>query len=473
MEASPFFVGGRWATSSKTADVIDPYQKKRIASIFLASAEQVALAIDETVSSFQKTKTLDSYTRSEILRQIAAGISDRREEFAQTLSREAGKPITDARVEVSRAVFTFQTASEEAKRIGGEVIPLDLLKGFEKRFGMTRRVPLGPILAITPFNFPLNLVAHKVAPAIAAGNSILLKPALTTPLSSLLLADVISKTAFPPGAFNVVPCEVDAIYQAVIDDRIKMLTFTGSGKVGWILKEKARKKKVVLELGGNAGVLVHHDADLEYAAGRCVAGGFSYAGQTCISVQRIYVHEKVYDLFLGNLVEKVKALRVGDPSLETTQVGPLINPAALERTESWVREAVKEGAECLTGGKAVGPVFLPTVLTGTKPEMKVNCNEVFAPLVTVAPYSEIDQAIRKINQSDFGLQAGLFTKNIDHIFTAFQELEVGGVLVNDVPTFRIDHMPYGGVKDSGQGREGVKYAIEEMTELKLLSFNFP
>ncbi|MBI3604578.1 MAG: aldehyde dehydrogenase family protein, partial [Nitrospirae bacterium] len=376
MEASPFFVGGKWVTSSKTAEVIDPYQKKRMASVFLASADQVAHAIDETVSSFQKTKSLDSCTRSEILRQIAAGISDRKEEFSQTLSREAGKPITDARVEVSRAVFTFQTASEEAKRIGGEVIPLDLLKGFEKRFGMTRRFPLGPILAITPFNFPLNLVAHKVAPAIAAGNSILLKPALTTPLSSLLLAEVISKTALPAGAFNVVPCEVDAIQQAVLDDRIKMLTFTGSGKVGWILKEKARKKKVVLELGGNAGVLVHHDADLDYAAGRCVAGGFAYAGQTCISVQRIYVHEKVYDLFLGKLVEKVKALRVGDPSLETTQVGPLINPAALERTESWVREAVKEGAECLAGGKADGPVFLPTVLTGTKPEMKVNCNEV-------------------------------------------------------------------------------------------------
>ncbi len=473
MEARPFFVGGKWVTSSKTAEVIDPYQRKPIASIFLASADQVALAIDETVSSFQKTKTLDSFNRSEILRQIAAGISDRKEEFSQTLSREAGKPITDARVEVVRAVFTFQTASEEAKRIGGEVIPLDLLKGFEKRFGMTRRFPLGPILAITPFNFPLNLVAHKVAPAIAAGNSILLKPALTTPLSSLLLAEVISKTALPPGAFNVVPCEVGAIQQAVLDDRIKMLTFTGSGKVGWILKEKARKKKVVLELGGNAGVLVHHDADLDYAAGRCVAGGFAYAGQSCISVQRIYVHEKVYDLFLGKLVEKVKALCVGDPSLETTQVGPLIDPTALERTERWVREAVKEGAECLTGGKADGPVFLPTVLTRTKPEMKVNCNEVFAPLVTVTPYSEFDQAIRQINHSDFGLQAGLFTKNIDHIFKAFQELEVGGLLVNDVPTFRIDHMPYGGVKDSGLGREGVKYTIEEMTELKLLSFNFP
>ncbi|MHB8483449.1 MAG: aldehyde dehydrogenase family protein [Nitrospiria bacterium] len=473
MQSKPFYSGGQWVTSSKAIDVIDPYHLKPVASVSLASSDQVALAIDQTVSSFQKTKKLDSYTRSEILRQISDEIANRKEEFSKTISLEAGKPITDARVEVGRAIFTFQTAAEEVKRIGGEVIPLDLLKGFEKRFGITRRFPLGPILAITPFNFPLNLVAHKLAPAIAAGNSVLLKPADKTPLSSLLLAEVISRTSLPPGAINVVPCEVDVIQQAVLDDRIKMLTFTGSGKVGWALKEKSRKKKVVLELGGNAGVMVHHDADLNYAVSRCVAGGFTYAGQSCISVQRIYVHEKVYGLFLNKIVEKVKSLKTGDPALETTQVGPLINHAALEKTESWVKEAVKEGAQCLTGGKAEGSLFLPTVLTKTTPEMKVNCYEVFAPLVTVEPYQEADQAISEINQSSFGLQAGLFTRDIDHIFKAFEELDIGGILVNDVPTFRMDHMPYGGIKDSGLGREGIKYAIEEMTELKLLAFNFP
>ena len=472
MKAKPFYSGGRWETSSKTLEVIDPYHRKPLGLVSMASTDQVAQAIDHTVSSFQKTKKLDSYTRSEILRQISEGIVNRKEEFAKIISQEAGKPITDARTEVDRAIFTFQTASEEAKRVGGDVIPLDLLKGFEKRFGITRRFPLGPILAISPFNFPLNLVAHKLAPAIAAGNSVLLKPADKTPLSSLLLAEVLSKTALPPGSINVVPCEVEAIQQAILDDRIKMLTFTGSGRVGWSLKEKARKKKVILELGGNAGVIVHHDADIDYAVSRCVAGGFAYAGQSCISVQRIYVHEKVYDLFLNKMVEKVKGLKTGDPLLETTQVGPLINPTALEKTESWVKEAIKEGAQCLTGGRTEGTLFLPTVLTRTTPEMKVNCYEVFAPLVTVEPYQEVDQAFLEINRSSFGLQAGLFTQNIDHIFHAFAELEVGGLLVNDVPTFRIDHMPYGGIKDSGLGREGIKYAIEEMTELKLLAFNF-
>ncbi|HXN06636.1 MAG TPA: aldehyde dehydrogenase family protein, partial [Nitrospiria bacterium] len=341
------------------------------------------------------------------------------------------------------------------------------------RFGITRRFPLGPILAITPFNFPLNLVAHKVAPAIAAGNSIFLKPAPQTPLTSLLLAEVFSKTELPAGALNVIPCDVDDIQKAIADDRFKMLTFTGSGKVGWSLKEKAGKKKVVLELGGNAGVMIHHDADLDYAAARCVTGGFSYSGQSCISVQRIYVHEKVFEPFLSKLVDRVKALRTGDPQLETTQVGPLINQAALDRVSAWVKEAVTGGARCLTGGGVQGTIFEPTVLTGTKPSMAVSCEEVFAPLVTVEPYSDPALAISEINRSSYGLQAGLFTRNIEYIFEAFRELEVGGILVNDVPTFRMDHMPYGGVKDSGLGREGIKYAIEEMTELKLLAFNFP
>lgn len=471
--AKPFYSGGKWEFSSKWLEVIDPYRQTPIASVCLAQGKQVAAAIDHTLSAFQKTKKLDTFARSEILRQISEGISSRKEEFARTISLEAGKPISDSRGEVGRAIFTFQTASEEAKRIGGEVIPLDLLKGNQKRFGITRRFPLGPILAISPFNFPINLVAHKVAPAIAAGNAILLKPAPQTPLTALLLAEVVSKTDLPPGGLNVIPCEVEDIQQAIVDDRIKMLTFTGSGKVGWHLKEICGKKKIVLELGGNAGVIVHDDADLEYALNRSVTGGFTFAGQTCISVQRMLVHQKVYAPFLERFVNKVKELKTGDPLLETTQVGPLIDQNALLRTEKWVREAISGGARCLTGGARNGTLFQPTVLTGTTAEMKVNCEEVFAPVVTVEAYQNFDQALAMINDSAFGLQMGLFTQDIRKIFKAYEECDVGGVLVNDIPTFRLDPMPYGGVKESGLGREGLKYAIEEMTELKLLSFNFP
>ncbi|MBI1822917.1 MAG: aldehyde dehydrogenase family protein [Nitrospirae bacterium] len=471
--AKPFYSGGKWEFSSRCLEVVDPYRQVPVASVCLADRRQVAEAIGHTVSAFQKTKKLDSFTRSEILHQISDGIAVRKEEFAKTISLEAGKPISDARVEVGRAIFTFLTASEEAKRIGGEVIPLDLLKGNQKRFGITKRFPLGPILAITPFNFPINLVAHKAAPAIASGNSLLLKPAPQTPLTALLLAEVVSKTDLPKGSFNVIPCDVNDIQQAVLDDRIKMLTFTGSGRVGWRLKEICRKKKVVLELGGNAGVIIDDDAELEYAAGRCVTGGFTFAGQSCISVQRIFVQQKVYDPFLEQLLEKVKGLKTGDPILETTQVGPLIDQNALLRTEKWIADAVSGGARCLAGGFREGTVFQPTVLTGTTFEMNVNCEEVFAPLVTVEPYQNFDQAVEAINQSSYGLQTGIFTHDIRKIYKAYEECEVGGVLVNDIPTFRLDHMPYGGVKESGLGREGLKYAIEEMTELKLLAFNFP
>ncbi|MFI5305387.1 MAG: aldehyde dehydrogenase family protein, partial [Nitrospiria bacterium] len=442
--AKPFYSGGRWVSSSNSLNVIDPYRQAPIASVCLASNKQVCDAITQTISNFEITKRLGTFARSEILRQIAEGISNRKEEFARTISIESGKPISDARIEVGRSVFTFQTASEEVKRLGGELIPLDLLKGFEKRFGITKRFPLGPVLAITPFNFPINLVAHKVAPAIAAGNTLILKPAPQTPLSALLLAEIISKTDMPPGAINVIPCEVEDIQQAVLDDRIKMLTFTGSAKVGWRLKEICRKKKVVLELGGNAGVIIQNDADLEYAANRCVIGGFTYAGQSCISVQRIFVHEKVYNSFLDQVVENVKKLKTGDPLNEETQVGPLIDQTALNRTEKWVAEALDGGARCLIGGKKDGSIFLPTVLTGTTPEMKVNCEEVFAPLITIEPYLDYDLALKAINRSSYGLQMGVFTQDVRKIFRAYDECEVGGILVNDIPTFRIDHMPYGG-----------------------------
>ncbi len=387
------------------------------------------------------------------------------------MTTEAGKPLSDARREVGRAIQTFSIAAEEAKRIGGEVVPLDWSPGMESHWGVTRRFPIGPILGITPFNFPLNLVAHKVAPALAAGNSILIKPAPQTPLTALLLGELLTEAGVPPGGLNVLPCNNMVAEQLVVEPRFKLLSFTGSAPVGWMLKAKCGKKKVVLELGGNAAVIVEPDADLDYAVQRCVTGGFTYAGQTCISVQRIFVHESVAAAFTENLVGLVRRLEAGDPGNERTVVGPLIDSGAAERIEGWIGEAVTQGAQLLFGGTRTGSVVQPTVLSRVTATMKVSCREVFGPLVTVTPYREFDAVLRSVNESDYGLQAGIFTQNVGRIFRAFEQLDVGAVLANEIPTFRADHMPYGGVKDSGIGREGVRYAIEDMTEPKLLVMN--
>lgn len=387
------------------------------------------------------------------------------------MTTEAGKPLSDARREVGRAIQTFSVAAEEAKRISGEVVPLDWSPGMESHWGVTRRFPIGPILGITPFNFPLNLVAHKVAPALAAGNSILIKPAPQTPLTALLLGELLTEAGVPPGGLNVLPCNNMVAEQLVVEPRFKLLSFTGSAPVGWMLKAKCGKKKVVLELGGNAAVIVEPDADLDYAVQRCVTGGFTYAGQTCISVQRIFVHESVAAAFTENLVGLVRRLETGDPGNERTVVGPLIDSGAAERIEGWIGEAVTQGAQLLSGGTRAGSVVQPTVLSEVTATMKVSCREVFGPLVTVTPYREFDAVLQSVNESDYGLQAGIFTQNVGRIFRAFEHLDVGAVLANEIPTFRADHMPYGGVKDSGIGREGVRYAIEDMTEPKLLVMN--
>jgi glyceraldehyde-3-phosphate dehydrogenase (NADP+) len=334
-----------------------------------------------------------------------------------------------------------------------------------------RRFPLGPILAITPFNFPLNLVAHKIAPSIAAGCTVVHKPAQQTPLSSLLLARLVEEAGWPAGALNVLPFRGSEAEALVTDDRLKKLTFTGSAAVGWELKRKAGKKRVTLELGGNAGVIVHDDADLNYAAERCVTGGFSYAGQSCISVQRILVHDTVYEKFLSVFVPRVQNLKVGDPLDEATDVGPMISEEDARRAAGWVDEAAAAGAKVLCGGNREGSLMEATVLTATRPEMRVNCQEVFAPVVTVEPYHDFAAAVKEVNDSNYGLQAGIFTRDAKLLFEAYEALDVGGVVAGDVPTFRIDHMPYGGVKDSGLGREGLRYAIEEMTERKLLVMN--
>jgi len=437
-----------------------------------ATAAHADAAVQASQRAFETTRKLPSYERQRVLREISEGIRSRREEFARLLALEAGKPIKTARVEVDRAIFTFAVAAEEALRITGEWLPLDWQPSTAGRSAIVRRFALGPILAITPFNFPANLVAHKVAPAIAAGCTMVLKPAPQTPLTALLLAEVVERSGWPQGGFNVLPLSNPDAERLVSDDRLKMLSFTGSGAVGWALKSKSGKKKVALELGGNAGVIVHSDWDLDDAAKRCVQGGFAYAGQACISVQRIFVQRGVEEQFLAKLVEGVKKLKVGDPLDEMTDVGPMINEDAARRARSWIEEAVVSGAKVVTGGTRRGPFLEPTVLTHTKPEMKVSCQEVFAPVVAVEPYDDFDEAIGQVNASPYGLQAGVFTRDAKLLFKAFEELEVGGVMAGDTSSFRIDHMPYGGVKESGMGREGLRYAIEEMTEPRILVLNF-
>jgi acyl-CoA reductase-like NAD-dependent aldehyde dehydrogenase len=466
-----FFVDGRWQDDGDLVEIHAPYDGSLIARVVQGRREHAEAAIAAAVKAFGTTRRLPAFERQRVLRQISASMLERKEEFARTLAQEAGKPIKAARTEVERAIFTFNVAAEESTRIYGEYLPLDTLESTAGRWGIVRRFPLGPIAGITPFNFPINLVAHKVAPAIAAGCSMVLKPAPQTPLCSLLLAECVQQAGWPDGGLNVLPLSNDDAGLLVTDDRIKLISFTGSVPVGWDIKRRAGKKKVVLELGGNAAVIVHSDADLEYAAERCVTGGFAYAGQTCISVQRILVEHSVYGKFTDLFVEGVKKLKTGDPLDESTDVGPLIRNSDALRTTAWVQDAVSAGARLLCGGGRNGQIVEPTVLTGTKPDMKVNCQEIFGPVVTVEPYQDFDQALRQANNSAYGMQAGVFTRDAKLLFQAFEELEVGGVIAGDVPSFRIDQMPYGGVKDSGLGREGLRYAIEEMTEPKLMVMN--
>jgi len=466
-----YFIGGEFRTSGEPLEVRSPFDDSLVARTYWTPESEIEEAIQQAQSAFAEVAALPTYRRAEILRKMSEGVEARREELTTMLALEAGKPCKVGRAEVERAVFNLRNASEEAQRIGHELLPLDLLPAGKGRWGIIRRVPIGPIFAITPFNFPLNLVAHKVAPGIAAGNSIVQKPSPKTPICSLILAEIAREAGVPAGAVSVISCSNQMTERLAADERFKLLTFTGSAEVGWRLKSRAGKKRVLLELGGNAGVIVHSDADLEIAADRCVRGGFSYAGQSCISVQRIFVHRPVYERFLASLVDRTCALRIGDPLDEKTDVGPLINRDAAERVESWVNEAVAGGAKVLTGGKREQSAYYPTVLTHTNPGMRVNCAEVFGPVVTVEPYDSFEQTLERVNDSPYGLQAGVFTRDLRAVFHAFDKLDVGGVIVNDVSSFRVDHMPYGGTKDSGLGREGARYAIEEMTEPKILVLN--
>jgi len=466
----PLIAGGS-AESGDAYAVRSPYDGATVANVHRAGAGAIEAAIAGATAAFEATKRLASYERAAVLERISDAIAERREEFARTIALEAGKPLKTARLEADRAAFTFKVAAEESKRIYGEIVPLDWIPGTEGRVAHVRRIPLGPIAGITPFNFPLNLVVHKVAPALAAGNPIVIRPASQTPVSALKLGQIVVEAGWPEQGIAVVPSATETAAPLVEDDRIKLLTFTGSPAVGWDLRRRAGRKRVTLELGGNAPVIVHSDADVAYAAERVAWGGFVQSGQTCISVQRVYVQASVYDDFADELLRRVHALVVGDPLDETTDIGPLIDDAAAERVEEWLEEAVAAGAQVLTGGAREGRVWQPTVLTGVDDELRISCQEAFAPLVVLSRYDDPLDAIERATTSRFGLQAGLFTNDLRLVDAAFERLETGGLMINEVSTFRVDHMPYGGVKDSGVGREGIRYAIEEMTELKLLTFN--
>jgi acyl-CoA reductase-like NAD-dependent aldehyde dehydrogenase len=466
-----FLLDGNWVADGTPVEIAAPYNGEPVGAVVYGTRRHAEAAIAAAVRAFETTRRLPAYERQRVLRHIARALTERKDEFARVLAAEAGKPIRAARNEVERAIFTFQTGAEESTRIYGETLPLDVQPAATGRWGILRRFPIGPISAITPFNFPLNLAAHKLAPAIACGCTMVLKPPPQDPLTTMMLAEVIQQAGLPDGAVNILPLSNDDAAPLITDERIKMLTFTGSGAAGWKLRQMAGRKRVTLELGGNAGVIVHGDADLAFAAERCAAGGFAYAGQSCISVQRIYVERAAFEALTGLLVAGARKLKAGDPLDESTDVGPMITEADAIRATQWVEEAVAAGAKLLCGGRRQGSVMEPTVLTGTQPNMRVNCVEVFAPVVTVEPYDDFNEALRRVNDSAFGLQAGVFTRDARRIFRAYEELQVGGVIAGDVPTFRMDQMPYGGVKESGAGREGLRYAIEEMTERKLLVMN--
>jgi acyl-CoA reductase-like NAD-dependent aldehyde dehydrogenase len=465
---SEFYLGGEWKEGKESVDVKSPWDESVVGRVSLACESDAEEAIKRAEQSFGETRNLSSQERFDILSNILSNVGIRKDEFSKLIAAEIGKPIRYSRVEVERAMLTLQIAAEESRRIGGEFVPIDLLASTKGRFGVARRFPIGVVLGITPFNFPLNLVVHKLAPAIAAGNSFILKPAPQAPLTSLLLAEVVESSGLPKGAFSVLPCTNSVAEKLVRDDRIRMVSFTGSPPVGWSIKSHAGKKKVVLELGGNAGVIVDRSANVKEAARQNALGAFVSGGQTCIKVQRIYVHEEIYDEYRDTLLRETGSLRSGNPTDNETVVGPLIDRAAVDRVLDWIKEAESHGAKVHCGGKCTGNVIEATILSGVQRSDRVFCNEVFGPVVTLHRFSTIEEAVQGVNDSSFGLQAGIFSNDFDNILYAFNEIETGAVIVNDNPTFRVDNMPYGGIKDSGFGREGVKYAIESMTEPKLL-----
>jgi len=469
----PYLVGGEWRTSDDVLDVLFPYNNEPVAEVCQAAERDLEDAVLSAVKGFEITRKLSTRARSAILYDLLAQMEKRTDEIIETIVMEGGKTRKVAAGETGRAKETVRISAEEAKRIDGEIINLDWTRAGEKRQGYIRHLPLGPVLGISPFNYPLNLSCHKLAPAIAAGNSFILKPASATPLSGLLLAEMTLEAGYPPEALSVVVCRGSKAEQLVSDPRIEFLTFTGSSEVGWHLKALAGRKRVGLELGGNAAAIIHEDANLDYAIRRIALGGFTNAGQNCISVQRVLLHRPIYEQGIKLLLKHIQALKIGDPREPDTDVGPMIDEGAAQTALESVRNAVDQGAEILLGGSCRGTMFHPTVLGSTAPDMPVNREEIFAPVITVSPYDDFEEAIHLANDTDYGLQSGVFTQNINRIMKAFEEIRVGGLQINDVSTFRVDQMPYGGVKGSGIGREGPRYAIQEMSEMRLMVVNLP
>jgi len=468
-----FLLCGKEWIDGEALEVRSPWDQGLVGRVTVATRADARDAVSHAVSSLRRTRALPRWKRREILEDIAAQLIAQKDRFVQLIVAEAGKPLRLAQAEADRAVLTFKTAAEEAARLGGESIPLDLTQGNEGRWGLVQRFPVGPVLGITPFNFPLNLVAHKVAPAVAAGCPIVLKPAPQTPFTALALGELVLKAGWPEDAIAVLTLSsADTAWLAEKEDRIKLVSFTGSAKVGWELKAHSGRKRVVLELGGNAALIVHGDwPNLDEAAARTAHAAFAYAGQSCISVQRVFVDRAIFQTFLWKVVDCAAKLINGNPADETAEVGPLIRLSEAERVEAWIKEAVDAGAKLIAGGERNGSLIAPAVLSGTKAGMKVRDEEVFAPVVCIEPYDDFEQALAEVNHSKYGLQAGLLTRDAGRILTAYRELEVGALIVGDTPAWRMDPMPYGGVKDSGLGREGLRWAIEEMTEPRMLVMN--
>jgi len=473
MECKRLFIGGKWVDTLKSMDVVNPYNNEVIAKVCVAKEEDVDNALISAFNAKKEMANLPAVKRGEILDNLTKLIERDSDEIAKTISLESGKGLSFAKGEVQRSIETFKFSSDEARRISGELIPFDASKSGINRFGYYKRYPVGVVAAITPFNFPLNLVAHKVGPAIAAGCPIVLKPASTTPLTSIKLVELLLEAGLPKCGINLLVGSGKTVGNKIVEsDLVNMITFTGSPEVGLEIKSKAKMKKVTLELGNNAPLIIHQDADIEKALPRCMVGAFSNSGQVCISIQRIYVHESRYNEFKEIFVEAVKSATVGNQLDEKTLVGPMITESEALRVESWIKEAVDKGAKILVGGKRERSIIYPTILENCTPDMKVVAEEVFAPVVCLFKYSNLEEAIHMANDTKYGLQAGIYTNDIKTAFKVIDELEYGGVMVNDMPTFRVDNMPYGGVKLSGTGREGARFSVMEMTELKTVMFNF-
>ena len=471
METYKIYAGGEFLNSSVPLNITNKHSHKTFAQCFLADEKILDQAIQKALAVENELQDLSSHQKYSILMQIANALEADKEAFARLLCLESAKPMKYARGEIARAVQTFIVAAEESKRLPGEYLHLDWTPAGTNKEGIVRYFPIGLVSGRSPFNFPLNLAVHKIAPAIASGCPIVLKPSTSTPLSTLRLARIIEHTDLPMRVVSILPMDRKTGNLLVTDERIKLLSFTGSPEVGWKMKQQAGKKKVLLELGGNAGVIVTESCDLQLAVSRCLVGGFAYSGQVCIHAQRIYVQQSIFKTFAGEFKKGVEKLVVGDPSDPMTDISGMIDENNAIRVETWVKEAIQEGAELLSGGKREGSYYSPTVLTNTQSGMKVCALEIFGPVVSLEAYENFDQALDWVNEGRFGLQAGVFTNQISEMDKAFNRLKVGGVIINDVPTFRVDHMPYGGIKDSGLGREGVKYAIREMTEARLLVKN--